>query len=81
MSHDREGACTMIALGIASTWLTLTAGGFVGLSALGRAGAREDVHADLGSLEDRVGGDWSLVRPDTGRTDTGSTLSQRALWR
>ena len=32
----------MIALGILTTWLTLTAAGFAGLSALGRVGARED---------------------------------------
>ncbi len=31
----------MIALGILTTWLTLTAAGFAGLSALRRAGARE----------------------------------------
>jgi hypothetical protein len=32
----------MIALGILTTWLTLTAAGFAGLSALRRASARED---------------------------------------
>ena len=37
----------MIALGILTTWLTLTAAGFAGLSALRRAGAREDVEASL----------------------------------
>ncbi len=37
----------MIALGILTTWLTLTAAGFAGLSALRRAGAREGVEADL----------------------------------
>jgi hypothetical protein len=31
----------MIALGILTTWLTLTAAGFAGLSALRRASARE----------------------------------------
>jgi hypothetical protein len=35
----------MIALGILTTWLTLTAAGFAGLSALRRAGAREDADA------------------------------------
>ncbi len=35
----------MIALGILTTWLILTAGGFAGLSALRRAGIREDVEA------------------------------------
>ena len=35
----------MIAIGILTTWLTLTAAGFAGLSALGRIGAREDVQA------------------------------------
>ena len=37
----------MIALGILITWLTLTAAGFAGLSALRRAGAREDFEAIL----------------------------------
>ena len=32
----------MIALGILTTWLLLTAAGFAGLSALRRAGVRED---------------------------------------
>lgn len=35
----------MIALGILTAWLTLTAAGFTGLSALRRAGAREDAYA------------------------------------
>jgi hypothetical protein len=35
----------MIALGILTTWLTLTAAGFAGLSALRRASAREDTYA------------------------------------
>jgi hypothetical protein len=35
----------MIAIGILTTWLTLTAAGFVGLSALRRAGTREDADA------------------------------------
>ncbi len=37
----------MIALGILTTWLALTAAGFAGLSALRRAGAREDAEAGL----------------------------------
>jgi len=37
----------MIALGILTTWLTLTAAGFAGLSALRRASAREDADAAL----------------------------------
>lgn len=37
----------MIALGILTAWLTLTAAGFAGLSALRRAGAREDADASL----------------------------------
>jgi hypothetical protein len=37
----------MIAAGILITWLTLTAAGFAGLSALRRAGAREDAEAEL----------------------------------
>ncbi|HEV3319284.1 MAG TPA: hypothetical protein VG053_06060 [Solirubrobacteraceae bacterium] len=37
----------MIALGILTTWLTLTAAGFAGLSALRRAGVREDADAGL----------------------------------
>jgi hypothetical protein len=36
----------MIALGILTTWLTLTAAGFAGLSALRRASAREDASYD-----------------------------------
>ncbi len=35
----------MIAIGILTTWLTLTAASFAGLSALRRAGAREDAEA------------------------------------
>ena len=35
----------MIAIGILTTWLTLTAAGFAGLSALRRAGAREEAEA------------------------------------
>jgi hypothetical protein len=37
----------MIAIGILTTWLTLTAAGFAGLSALGRSGAREDIRETL----------------------------------
>lgn len=37
----------MTALGIITTWLTLTGAGFAGLSALRRAGAREGIKADL----------------------------------
>jgi hypothetical protein len=37
----------MIALGILTTWLILTAAGFAGLSALRRADAREDAEAVL----------------------------------
>jgi hypothetical protein len=37
----------MIALVILTAWLTLTAAGFAGLSALRRAGAREDSEAGL----------------------------------
>ncbi|HEY2535562.1 MAG TPA: hypothetical protein VGI24_01095 [Solirubrobacteraceae bacterium] len=37
----------MIALGILTTWLILTAGGFAALSALRRLGAREDVEASI----------------------------------
>jgi hypothetical protein len=35
----------MIAIGILSTWLLLSAAGFMGLSALTRAGVREEVEA------------------------------------
>ncbi len=41
----------MIALGILTTWLTLTAAGFAGLSALGRIGAREGVETDITLME------------------------------
>ena len=37
----------MIAIPIFMTWLTLTAAGFAGLSALSRAGARESAEAEL----------------------------------
>jgi len=37
----------MIAIGILTTWFTLTAAGFAGLSAFGRMGAREDIEANL----------------------------------
>lgn len=37
----------MTALGIITTWLTLTGTGFAGLSALRRAGAREGIEAGL----------------------------------
>ncbi len=37
----------MIALGILTAWLTLTAAGFAGLYALRRAGAREETDAGL----------------------------------
>lgn len=37
----------MIALDILITWLTLTGAGFAGLSALRRAGVREDAEAGL----------------------------------
>jgi hypothetical protein len=36
----------MIALGILTAWLTLTATGFAGLSALRRVGAREDAETN-----------------------------------
>jgi hypothetical protein len=35
----------MIAAGILSTWLILTAAGFMGLSVLARAGEREEIEA------------------------------------
>jgi hypothetical protein len=35
----------MIAIGILSTWLLLSAAGFMGLSALTRAGVREELEA------------------------------------
>jgi hypothetical protein len=37
----------MIALGILTAWLTLAAAGFAGLSALRRAGVREEATAGL----------------------------------
>jgi hypothetical protein len=37
----------MIAVSIFTTWLTLTAAGFAGLSVLRRAGAREAIEASL----------------------------------
>jgi len=44
----------MIVLSIAFTWMTLTAGGVVALSALGRAAARNDVAADVALAEDEA---------------------------
>lgn len=44
----------MIAIGILITWLTLTAAGFAGLSALGRVGAREAVQASRTPSEPRA---------------------------
>ncbi len=41
----------MIALGIAATWLTLTAAGFAALSALGRIELGEDREAERTSRE------------------------------
>jgi hypothetical protein len=41
----------MITIGILTTWLTLTAAGFAGLSALGRIGAREGIDADATLME------------------------------
>jgi hypothetical protein len=41
----------MIAMSIAMTWLTLTATGFLALSAIGRAEARSDIEADMASRE------------------------------
>lgn len=59
----------MIAFSIATTWLILTAAGFAGLSALGRAEAHKDVEADRTALKswpagDRSGSDQSLVLAD-----------------
>lgn len=41
----------MTALGILTTWLTLTVAGFAGLSALGRAGAHEGAEVDPALME------------------------------
>ncbi len=41
----------MIAIGIVTTWLTLTAAGFAGLSVLSRAAAREELQASLTPAE------------------------------
>jgi hypothetical protein len=48
--RDLEGV-RMIALSIAMTWLTLTAAGFVALSALGRMELRNDLETDRASLQ------------------------------
>ncbi len=50
----------MIALSIAMTWLTLTAAGFVALSALGRMELRNDLETDRTSLQPE-----GLARTDT----------------
>ncbi len=49
----------MIAIPILTAWLTLTAAGFAGLSALGRAGEREHVEAGLPSARES----WSVPDP------------------
>jgi hypothetical protein len=48
--HNLEGA-QMIALSLVLTWLALTAGALVALSALSRVAARSDVKADLAMVE------------------------------
>jgi hypothetical protein len=50
MPYDLEGA-RMIALSIATTWLTLTVAGFAALSALGRIELRDDLETTLASPE------------------------------
>jgi hypothetical protein len=49
--HERKEATPMITLSIVGTWLTLTAGGFVGLSFLSRAGEREERRLSLALAE------------------------------
>jgi hypothetical protein len=60
----------MIAISILVTWLALAAAAFMTLSALGRAGARRDLEAQLGALgsgESRATPGWGeplqLQRP------------------
>ncbi len=60
----------MIALGIATTWITLTAAGFAGLSAFDRSESRKYVESELATPErspisDRSSYDQSLVLADT----------------
>lgn len=64
----------MIALGILITWLTLTAAGFAGLSALGRAGARESVEADLALPEG-----WSISDRSSALADTRIPIPKALL--
>lgn len=59
----------MIAIGILTTWLTLTAAGFAGLSALRRAGAREDADAGL----------TPAARRTPARTDTRVSIPKALL--
>jgi hypothetical protein len=61
----------MIALGILTAWLTLTAAGFAGLSALRRAGAREDAY-DAGLVP--------AGRQTSAFTDAHAAIP-RTLWR
>jgi hypothetical protein len=63
----------MIAFTIALTWLTLTAGGFAALTALGHVEARKAVEPDLASHErdmfvsaDTLAGRRSVGGPVTG---------------
>jgi hypothetical protein len=64
----------MIALSIAMTWLTLTAAGFLALSALGRIEARSDIEAYMASLEREPISDRSLVPAHTRPTVSRALL-------
>ncbi len=64
----------MIALGILATWLSLTAAGFAGLSALGHAGERESIEADLTSRES-----WSIPDPSAALIDARIPIPEALL--
>ena len=76
---------TMIALGILTTWLTLTAAGFAGLSALRRAGAREDAEAGLTPSGTRRRRSPTFTDPDpegpAAMNPIVSERSRRTSWR
>jgi len=66
----------MIAIPIFTTWLTLTAAGFAGLSALGRAGARESESAEA---ELTPGESWRFSDPSAALADARIPIPKALL--
>jgi len=65
----------MIAIPIFTTWLTLTAAGFAGLSALARAGARESAEAE----ELTLGESWRFSDPSAALADARIPIPKALL--